>query len=518
MKSLFGKLGMLALLATAAGTIVAGCSSSQVPGAGHQAVGDGTTGDVGLKLVPVTGVTLNTVHYVVNKGTTVISEGDLPTPGNAKDFSLGLTLPVGTGYTISLSASAADLSLNVSCGGSYGPFNVLANAATNVSLTLTCHDNTNGSVYGGINVTTDACPQIVFDYVVATPSATDIGKPINVATLAHDKNGKALTYSWKIAAPPVGTFAPATGASSVLTCNLAGANQVVTVTAANGECTKTLTTTVSCNSLLCGNGVVDPGEQCDTAIAGTLCPADCTYVCGDGVAEPPVEQCDPGNTATCDAACHIRTPKCGDGFITSPEVCDGLNVPAGTPSTQTCNSTCDGFITAVCGDGIVNGTEQCDDKGPSPKCSNTCKLVSTDACVTCENNGLCAESVNNCLGVASPFNAAQLTQCYDVLSCIEKSNCLDGTGSLGACYCGTLDTGPCGAAPFTGAGSPNGPCVNEIKAGFPTYTTNQQVLGGLIATDFPSGAAMQRLSCQKTADGSACLTKCGLNTGGPVFP
>ena len=81
-----------------------------------------------------------------------------------------------------------------------------------------------------------------------------------------------------------------------------------------------------------------------------------------------------------------------------------------------------------------------------------------------------------------------------------------------------LDTGPCGAAPFTGAGSPNGPCVAEIKAGFPTYTTNQQVLGGLTATDFPSGAAMKRLNCQKTADGSACLTTCGLNAGGAAFP
>jgi hypothetical protein len=104
------------------------------------------------------------------------------------------------------------------------------------------------------------------------------------------------------------------------------------------------------------------------------------------------------------------------------------------------------------------------------------------------------------------------------LSCIEKNNCLDGTGSLGACYCGALDTAACGAAPFTGAGSPNGPCVAEIKAGFPTYTSNQQVLGGLIATNFPSGAAMKRLNCQKTADASACLVPCGLNAGGPAFP
>ena len=184
---------------------------------------------------------------------------------------------------------------------------------------------------------------------------------------------------------------------------------------------------------------------------------------------------------------------------------------------------------STCGNKVVEGSEQCDDGldqgsvAPSGNvfgqvCSNTCSKVSTPACVACENAGLCAESLNNCLGSAVTFNASQQTACFSVMRCVEQSNCFDGTGTLGSCYCGTLDTGPCGAAPFTGAGSPNGPCVAEIKAGFPTYTTNQQVLAGLLATDYPSGAAMQRLTCQKTADSSACLTACGLNTGGPTFP
>jgi hypothetical protein len=60
--------------------------------------------------------------------------------------------------------------------------------------------------------------------------------------------------------------------------------------------------------------------------------------------------------------------------------------------------------------------------------------------------------------------------------------------------------------------------VAQIKAGFPTFTSNAAVLGGLVATDFPSGAAMKRLSCQKGANSSACLTTCGFNAGGPVFP
>lgn len=536
MKSLIGKLGMLALLATAAGSVVAGCSSSTVPGTSQKAGSEGPLGEVGLKLVPVSGVTLNTVHYVVTNSATpavTISEGDLPTPGTAKDFSFGLSLPVGTGYTISLSAASAETGDNITCGGSYGTFNVAPNTATNFSLTLTCHDDTNGQIIGGVDVKTDACPKIVFDYVVATPAAADVGNTIAVAGKAHDLDGKTLTYSWKVATPATGTFSPVAGATSTLTCNNAKVGEIVTVTADNGECTKALTTTVSCNNVLCGNGVVDPGEQCDKAISGVPCPSDCTYVCGDGVAEAPVEDCDPGNTANCTATCKTRPIACGDGWLTNGEVCDATatpSVPAGTPSDKICGTGAQACTlidkpVVVCGNGVVEAGEECDDaiapfpsNAASPTCSNSCKKISTQACVDCENAGDCFESVNNCAGVSAPFSLAEQSQCYTVMGCIEASNCFDGTGTLGKCYCGDLSIQACGAAPFTGAGSPNGACVNEIKAGFPTFTSNSAILGGLVATDFPSGAAMKRLSCQKGANASACLGTCGFTAGGPVFP
>ncbi len=535
MKSLIGKLGMVALLATAAASVVAGCSSSQIPGTGAQKAGEGSQGEVGLKLVPVSGVTLNTVHYIVSNSATpavTISEGDLPTPGDAKDFSFGLSLPVGSGYNISLSAASAELGDNITCGGSFGPFAVTANTSTNFSLTLTCHDDTNGAVTGGVDVKTDACPKIVFDYVVATPGAVKLGEKIKVLAKAHDLDGKALTYSWKVATPATGTFSPVTGDTSDFTCSTAKSGEIVTVTASNGECTKPLTTTISCNNDKCGNGQIDPGETCDKGIAGTECSADCNTTCGDGTAEPPIEACDPGNTDNCNAVCKFRTPVCGDGFFTTvgpnPEACDGLKVPAGTPSNKVCNATCTGFDTVeppVCGNGKVEAGEQCDDavapfpsSPSSPTCTNTCKKVSTDACVTCENAGDCFESVNNCLGVVAPFADADQGKCYDVMACIESSNCFDGTNTIGSCYCGSLNTTDCGAAPFTGPGSPNGACAAIIRAGFPTFTKNSEVLAGLSATKFPSGAAMKRLSCQKGANGSACLGTCGFTAGGPAFP
>jgi cysteine-rich repeat protein len=523
MKSLIGKLGMLALLATATSAVVAGCSSSQTAGAGHEAA-EGPQGTVGLSLVPVSGVTLNSVHYVVTNSATpavTVSEGDLPTPGTAKDFSFGLSLPVGTGYTISLSAASAETGDDITCGGSFGPFNVTPNSSTNFTLTLTCHDNTNGQVVGDVTVATDACPKIVFDYVVATPASANVGSTLAVAGKAHDLDGKTVTYAWKIANPAVGTFAPTTGATSTLTCNTQGLGTVVSVTASNGECSKALTTTVSCKSPLCGNGVIDPGETCDTALPAP-CPSNCTYTCGNGIVEAPAEDCDPGNTATCDATCHFRKPVCGDGFITAPEVCDGTVLPAGSSPGATCSADCTTVIQPVCGDGIIQAGEQCDDKGPSPTCSNSCTLISTAACVTCENAGDCFESVNNCLGPegGTPFTVAQQTECYSVMSCIEKTNCLDGTGTLGACYCGTLSTSACSAAPFdlTEPGAPNGPCAAVIQAGLPGVSTNTAVLGGLTATARPAGGAMQRLNCQKTANSSACLGTCGFTAGGPTFP
>ncbi len=534
MKSLIGKLGMLALLATG---VVAGCSSSQTPSTSTGNGIDGPQGSVGLSLVPVSGVTLNTVHYIVSNGATpavTVSEGDLPTPGTASTFSFGLPLPVGTGYTISLSAASAETGDDITCAGSFGPFAVTPNSSTAFTLTLTCKDNTNGTIVGGIDVKTDACPRLVFDYAVASPSSADVGKQIALATKAHDLDGKTVTYAWKIATPATGAFLPTTGATSAFTCAQQNLGQTVTVTASNGECTKDLTTTISCKSVLCGNGVVDPGESCDTAtvcgtgapascIPGNKCTSNCVFTCGNGIVEPPAEDCEPKGTASCDDTCHTRPIACGDGFITGTEPCDPTAnppVPASAQPGSTCNADCT-LNTPVCGDGKVDTGEKCDTLGgASPSCDGTCQIkVSTDACVNCEATGDCAASVDNCKGpAAAPFSAAQQAQCYATMACIESTNCLDGTGSLGKCYCGTvLSTTACGAAPFdlTAPGAPAGPCAAVIQAGMTGFTSNSAILAGLTASSKPAGAGMQRLNCQKTA---GCTDICGFTPAGPVFP
>src|ERR1041384_6241170 len=166
----------LAGVAIFAGAALFSCGNQSASDKAHSSKSPESQGTVGLALVPVSGVTLNSVHYAVTNGAVLVSEGELPTPGTAKDFSFGLSLPVGTGYTISLSAASAETGDEITCAASYGPFNVTPNTSTNFSPTLPCHDDSNGQLIGGVDVKTDACPKIVFDYIVATPGNIDIGR------------------------------------------------------------------------------------------------------------------------------------------------------------------------------------------------------------------------------------------------------------------------------------------------------------------------------------------------------
>lgn len=84
------------------------------------------------------------------------------------------------------------------------------------------------------------------------------------------------------------------GSTTVVTSAVAGPDGVATVGPGPAS-----TGTGS----FCGDGNVDPGEECDTAGASATCDADCTFpVCGDGVWNPLAgEECDDGDTMNGDA-------------------------------------------------------------------------------------------------------------------------------------------------------------------------------------------------------------------------
>jgi cysteine-rich repeat protein len=165
---------------------------------------------------------------------------------------------------------------------------------------------------------------------------------------------------------------------------------------------------------VCGNGIVDPGEDCDIAapgeVPGTSCSFSClrpgsTATCGNGIIEPEQgEECDPDDPDTgayCDPnSClrlgssqnppqgNVNTPWCGSGQVTVGEDCDIALFDADPANFNGigCSASClhEGTVIAdawctdsnlaaypaageacaaarsVCGNGIVERAETCE--------------------------------------------------------------------------------------------------------------------------------------------------------------
>jgi len=161
--------------------------------------------------------------------------------------------------------------------------------------------------------------------------------------------------------------------------------------------------------LRCGDGIVDTacGEQCDPPVPGR-CDALCQRIpyCGDGIVDPG-EQCDDGNTNNCDGcsnACTLVTG-CGDGVVCGTEQCDDGN----TTSCDGCSATCTIEQGFRCGDGIVDAAcgEQCDPPGPgTPECNYRCQLGPAPALGT-RHFSFGGSSYSSALGTSTPFAALQ---------------------------------------------------------------------------------------------------------------
>jgi cysteine-rich repeat protein len=100
-----------------------------------------------------------------------------------------------------------------------------------------------------------------------------------------------------------------------------------------------------CVVAACGNGYIEPGEECDDGEGNGFepgaCRPDCTPpVCGDGIVDPS-EGCDDGNLTTgdgCEVTCLVTDPDavCGDNEVTGLEFCDDGN----TQDADGCSSGC----------------------------------------------------------------------------------------------------------------------------------------------------------------------------------
>ncbi len=125
---------------------------------------------------------------------------------------------------------------------------------------------------------------------------------------------------------------------------------------------------------LCGNGLIDLGEECDDGNDDNhdRCLRTCIInVCGDGWVREGKEECDDNNDSPFDHCKNDCTRNvCGDGYVLEGvEDCDDAN----TINTDDCLGNC---RAASCGDNYVHeGYEACDDgqnTGDYGSCSPDC--------------------------------------------------------------------------------------------------------------------------------------------------
>jgi hypothetical protein len=208
----------------------------------------------------------------------------------------------------------------------------------------------------------------------------------------------------------------------------------------------------------CGNGVLEPGETCDSAIpAGTAgaCPNASTCATAGCMVRAIA------NPGTCQATCGVaETTTCASG--------DGC-----CPASGACNNTTDSDCRAVCGNGVVESGETCD-TASTAGCA-ACPAASPPTRYTCYGTGVgtCQQDCN-----------------APVLTCGPSADGCCPFGTNGAC--GTAADTDCAGAGWT-----------SVRVG--NVDTTQ---------------GCQRIAITAETNGSYDLTTCGPNknsvgTGNP---
>jgi fibro-slime domain-containing protein len=141
--------------------------------------------------------------------------------------------------------------------------------------------------------------------------------------------------------------------------------------------------------MTCGNGVIDPTEDCDdnntTSGDGCnqLCQVEANWEC-----PTPGQRC-------------VFVAVCGNGILTSDEACDDGNKDPGDGCSADCKTVEPGWQCRVpgkkciplCGDGVITGTEKCDDGNAvsGDGCSSTCLVEPGSSCTGTPS--VCTKSV-----------------------------------------------------------------------------------------------------------------------------
>ena len=223
----------------AAATVVSCSSDESGSRPGDAPEREGSVGSVGLSLTSA-GVTIDSFNYVITGAGGFSRSGQVDVSHSASLSVLVNGLPVGSGFTVTVTAVAADGS--TSCAGA-ATFAVTARATTKVVLKLQCKETPKtGSVL--VSGELNACPLV--EGIDASPAETSIGAPMQLGVVAHDLDHAPtpLAYQWSTTS---GNLSNGTTATPTVTCTAAGP-VAVKVVVSDGDCTDTFEASLECTA------------------------------------------------------------------------------------------------------------------------------------------------------------------------------------------------------------------------------------------------------------------------------